>query len=188
MRNFVDVAKTDWFCNAVSFAVSRGIMSGVSATEFAPNSALSRAMLVTMLYRYAGAPDTSALQNTFADVPDSSGCWYLAPVKWAAANGIVSGYDEQTFGPGDFITREQLAAILYRFAQKNNLGVSARADLSGFADADEISGYALAPLSWCAACGIVSGVSAAQIAPQDGATRAQTAAMLMRFVQNVAEG
>jgi hypothetical protein len=186
-RTFADVAEADWYYNAVSFCVSLGIMNGVSATEFAPGTALSRAMLVTILYNYAGAPNTASLPNPFEDVPNSSGCWYLSPVKWAAANGLVSGYDGTHFGPNDPITREQLASILFRFAQKSGLDVTTRADLSRFEDAAGISVYAGPAISWCSANGIISGMSGTEIAPQAGATRAQAASMLMKYIQNAAK-
>ena len=135
-------------------------------------------MIVTVLYRMAGSPRAPA-QSPFADVPANA--WYAAPVAWAAWYGVVTGYDGRTFGPDDSITREQMAAILYRYASFRGFDVSAAASLSGFSDAGTVSGYARAPLSWAVSAGLIQGMGNGKLAPRGKATRAQAAAILQRF-------
>ena len=179
---FTDVTEGDWFYDAVRYAYETGLMDGVGDSLFAPNSETTRAQLVTILYRLAGQPAVSG-DLPFTDV--ESGTWYTDAVLWAAQNGIVNGVSETEFAPGEDITREQLAAILYRYAAYQGYDVSQRADLSGFGDASSISGYAQEALSWAHAQGLVLGFEDGSLRPQGTASRAQIAAVLMRFLAAV---
>ena len=181
---FHDVTEGDWFYDAVRYAYETGLMDGVGAGLFAPNSETTRAQLVTILYRLSGQPAPSG-DSGFSDV--ETGTWYTDAVAWAAQNGIVNGVSDTQFVPGDDITREQLAVILYRYATYQGYDVSQRADLSGFVDAGTISTYAQEALSWANAQGLVLGFEDDSLRPQGTATRAQIAAVLMRFCQTVAE-
>ncbi len=180
---FGDVDDGDWFADAVRFVYENGMMNGVSDTGFAPEAAASRGMIVTILYRLENEPDIGSGMD-FADVAE--GEWYAGAVAWAAVNGIVNGVSGTTFAPDADVTREQLAAILYRYAAYKGYGVTERADLSGFADAGDVSGYAQEALAWANAVGIVGGTSGTTLEPQGSATRAQAAAMLQRFCENIA--
>ena len=179
---FPDVAEGDWFYDAVRCAYENSLMDGVGDNLFAPNSDTTRAQLVTILYRLAGEPEPGG-DSGFADV--AAGTWYTDAVAWAAENGIVNGVSDTEFVPGDDITREQLAAILYRYAAYQGYDVSQRADLSGFGDASSISGYAQEALSWAHAQGLVLGFEDGSLRPQGTASRAQIAAVLMRFLAAV---
>ena len=179
---FPDVAEGDWFYDAVRYAYETGLMDGVGDNLFAPNSQTTRAQLVTILYRLAGEPEPGG-DSGFSDV--ETGTWYTDAVAWAAQNGIVNGVSDTEFVPGDDITREQLAVILYRYAAYQGYDVSQRADLSGFGDAESISDYAQAALSWAHAQGLVLGFEDGSLRPQGTASRAQIAAVLMRFLAAV---
>ena len=179
---FTDVMEGDWFYDAVRYAYETGLMDGVGDNLFAPNSQTTRAQLVTILYRLAGQPEPGG-DSGFSDV--ETGIWYTDAVAWAAQNGIVNGVSDTEFVPGDDITREQLAAILYRYAACQGYDVSQRADLSGFGDASSISGYAQEALSWAHAQGLVLGFEDGSLRPQGTASRAQIAAVLMRFLAAV---
>ena len=179
---FPDVTEGDWFYDAVRYAYETGLMDGVGDSLFAPNSQTTRAQLVTILYRLAGEPEPGG-DSGFADV--ETGTWYTDAVAWAAENGIVNGVSDTEFAPGDDITREQLAAILYRYAACQGYDVSQRADLSGFGDASSISDYAQEALSWAHAQGLVLGFEDGSLRPQGTASRAQIAAVLMRFLAAV---
>ena len=179
---FPDVTEGDWFYDAVRYAYENGLMDGVGDNLFAPNSETTRAQLVTILHRLAGEPEPGG-DSGFADV--ETGTWYTDAVAWAAENGIVNGVSDTEFAPGDDITREQLAAILYRYAACQGYDVSQRADLSGFGDAESISGYAQEALSWAHAQGLVLGFEDGSLRPQGTASRAQIAAVLMRFLAAV---
>ena len=179
---FPDVTEGDWFYDAVRCAYENSLMDGVGDNLFAPNSETTRAQLVTILYRLAGEPEPGG-DSGFADV--AAGTWYTDAVAWAAENGIVNGTTDTTFAPGDDITREQLAVILYRYAACQGYDVSQRADLSGFGDAESISGYAQEALSWAHAQGLVLGFEDGSLRPQGTASRAQIAAVLMRFLAAV---
>ena len=181
---FSDVTESDWFYDAVTYAYENGLMDGVGMGLFAPNSETTRAQLVTILHRLAGQPAPSG-DSGFSDV--ETGTWYTDAVAWAAQNGIVNGVSDTQFAPGDDITREQLAVILYRYATYQGYDVSQQADLSGFVDAGTISTYAQEALSWANAQGLVLGFEDDSLRPQGNASRAQIAAVLMRFCQTVAE-
>lgn len=142
---------------------------------------MTRAMLVTVLWRYAGQPKEGT--NTFTDV--KSGQWYTDAVIWAAKNGVVTGVGNNKFSPNGNVTREQLATILYRYAIANEIDVMYRADMSVFSDCDKVSSYADHAVYWAVAVGLINGADG-KLMPQGNATRAQVAAILTRFVQNVA--
>ena len=179
---FIDVDENDWFYDAVTYVYSEGMMDGVSDTQFAPNSNLTRGMVVTMLYRLEDEPRVTG-SSGFDDV--ASGAWYADAVTWAAENGIVNGVSDAEFAPNDNITREQLAAILYRYAEYNDYDVSGRDDLSEFTDRNSISGYALDAMRWAVDEGLITGITDTTIEPQGTATRAQAATMFMRFMSTV---
>lgn len=175
---FTDVKPGDWFYDCVYWAWKNGVMKGTSDTLFSPDTTTSRGMIVTILYRLAGSPEAPD-KSPFEDV--SQGAWYASPVSWAAWYGIVNGYDGKTFGPDDPITREQMAAIFYRYASFRGFDVSAYAPLTGFSDAGKVHAYAQTPLSWAVAMELVQGMGNGTLAPQGKATRAQAAAILQRF-------
>lgn len=179
---FADVPASAWYCDAVEYVYENGLMSGVSSGRFAPDDTLTRAMLVQTLYAMEGRP--AAASAGFADV--ASGDWYASAVNWAAANGVVSGVSETGFGPNNALTREQLALILYRFAQYKGYDVTGTSDLAAYADGSSVSGWAAEAMSWAVNAGLISGVGGNQIAPTGTATRAQVAQILMNFCENVA--
>ena len=180
---FIDVTDSDWFYDAVYYAYTNGLMDGVSTTQFAPNSNLTRGMVVTILYRLEDGPRVTG-SSGFSDV--ASGAWYADPVTWAAANGIVNGVSDTEFAPNTDITREQLAAILFRYAEYKGYDVSGRDSLTSYTDRGSISAYALDAMQWAVDEGLITGMTATTIDPQGTATRAQCATMLMRFIENVA--
>ena len=179
---FADVPASAWYCDAVEYVYENGLMSGVSGGRFAPDDTLTRAMLVQTLYAMEGRPASASAG--FADV--ASGDWYASAVNWAAANGVVSGVSETGFGPNNALTREQLALILYRFAQYKGYDVTGTSDLTAYADGSSVSGWAAEAMSWAVNAGLISGVGGNQIAPTGTATRAQVAQILMNFCENVA--
>ena len=176
---FTDVAEGDWFHDAVRYVYDNGLMDGVGDGQFAPNATTNRAMVVTILYRLAGEPAVSG-DVAFTDV--EPGLWYTNAVTWAAQKGIVNGISETEFAPSGDLTREQLATVLYRYAQAKGYDVSAFADLSGFPDAGDIQEYATQALSWAVAEGLLQGFEDDSLRPGGTATRAQIAAILMRFL------
>ena len=178
---FVDVPIGAYYYDAVAYASQNGLMNGVSADSFAPDATTSRGMIVTILYRLEDSP--SAAQADFADV--AAGAYYAGAVAWASANGIVTGYGDGTFGPDTAITREQLAAILYRYAQYLGLEVSQTADLTGYGDAADISEWAQQAFAWAVREGLISGMDDGALAPQGTATRAQVATILMRLCEKL---
>ncbi|MBO2526554.1 MAG: hypothetical protein CW335_00005 [Clostridiales bacterium] len=184
-RKFTDV-KNDWAHAGIDFAIERGLFNGMSTTAFCPNSPMTRAMLVTVLWRYAGEPMEG--ENGFYDVSDDK--WYADAVAWAAENGIVTGVGGGKFDPNGNVTREQLAAILFRYADSIGRDVSAGKKPSGFADRSKVSSWASDAMSWAVAEEIIGGAEKngkLYLLPQDDATRAQVAKMLMQFIRNVAE-
>ena len=183
-KNFTDVDTAQWYHEGVDYVVEKGMMNGVSSTSFAPNADTTRGMIVTILYRLEGSPAVASAAS-FSDV--AAGQYYADAVAWASANGIVTGYDSSKFGPNDKITREQLAAILYRYAGFKKYDVSKTSDLSSYTDSASISGYAADALKWANAESLINGVGDSRIAPQGSAVRAQAATILMRFCENVAK-
>lgn len=179
---FKDVKTADWFYNDVKYVYDKGIMAGTAADVFAPNATTTRAMIVTILYRLEGSPAVTGT-SAFVDVP--AGQWYTDAVNWAAANQIVKGTSATTFAPNDSITREQMAAILYRYAQYKGYDVTKKADLSGYSDNSQVSAYAKDALAWANAAKLINGVTNTTLAPQGNATRAQVSAILHRFCDGV---
>lgn len=177
---FTDVAPGAWYYDAVAYAYEHGLMHGTSATTFSPNGTTTRAQIVTILWRLVDSPAGEAPAD-FADVDPAA--WYGEAVRWAAGQGIVGGYGNGSFGPNDPVTREQLAAILYRFAQHMGYDTEGQADLSGFTDLAQGSTYAREAMAWCVDAGLLSGTSPTTLSPRGQATRAQTAAVLMRLCQ-----
>ena len=175
---FIDVAPNAWYKDAVQYAYDSGLMTGVSANEFAPEQTTTRAMIVSMLARLEGVE--SAESAGFTDVAAND--WYATAVNWAAASGITSGTGDGNFSPNTAITREQLAAILMNYAQYKGQDVSARATLDTYNDAAAISSWANDVMSWAVAEGLLTGVTNDQLQPQGNATRAQVAAILERFL------
>lgn len=178
---FNDVSANDWFASAVDYVTGKGMMNGTADNTFSPKANTTRGMVVTVLYRLENQPSTSAASFTDVD----SGAYYANAVAWANANGIVSGYGSGKFGPNDKVTREQLAAILYRYAQYKKYDVSDAKSLDGYTDAKSVSSYAVPALQWANAAGVVTGKSGSKLDPKGNATRAEVAAMLMRFCENV---
>ena len=173
VSGFQDFGQNDWFADAVKYVSENKLMNGTSTTAFSPNGNMSRGMLATVLYRMSG--ETAEADSSFGDV--SSSAYYAAAVSWASSKGIVNGTGANAFSPNASITREQLAAMLYRYAGEPSVS----ADLSAYTDTVDISPYASKAVEWCVAKGILSGKSATRLAPQDTATRAECAAMLQRF-------
>lgn len=180
---FTDVRESDWFYEDVAFAYENGLFAGTSDTTFSPNASMTRAMLVTVLYRLEGQPAVNG-RSGFSDVQYNG--YYEDAVTWAADNGIVNGTSTTTFSPNANVTREQMAAILYRYAQYKKYNTAASSGLNGFTDHASVSGYAAASLEWAVAEKLVNG-SAGKLMPTGNATRAQVAAILHRFVENVAK-
>lgn len=182
-KAFSDVKSGDWFYDAVNYAVSNNLFNGMGDNTFEPNTAMNRAMLVTVLWRYAGSPKEGA--NTFTDV--KNGMWYTDAVSWASSKSIVNGVAAGKFDPNGNVTREQLAAILYRFCNSTGIATDKRGDLSSFPDHAEVSSWAKDAFAWAVGKGLISGNKIdgkVMLDPQGNATRAQVAAILMRFIEN----
>ena len=177
---FSDVSRGQWFYDYVAWAYNTGLMEGVSAGRFAPNSTTTRAMVITIIYRLAGSPGVSGTSD-FTDVPADA--WYSDAVTWAAKRGIVEGMTATTFDPNDAVTREELAAMLYRYAKHKGYDTSAaeNTNILSYNDALSISEYAFEALQWACGEGIINGTGAGSLEPGGSATRAQLAAMLYRF-------
>lgn len=181
---FTDVSEGAWYEDAVSYVYQHGLMAGTSATTFAPDATTSRSMIATILWRIAGSPVVDYAMD-FGDVPQ--GQWYSEAVRWAASEGIVSGYGNGTFGTNDSITREQFAAMLYRFAQEQGYDVSVgeNTNILSYTDAEDVAEYAIPAMQWAVGAGIISGTGdGSTLSPQGQATRAQAAVMLMQFCEN----
>ena len=183
---FYDVSQTDWFYAPVGYAYEKGLFSGMDANHFSPGSSMNRAMLMSVLHRLAGSPQTTA-QIAFNDVPGSS--WYTQAVLWGASQGITSGTGNGNFNPDGQVTREQAVAMMYNFAVKyKDLTGGAGADLSGYADLNRLSSWARPAMAWAVEQGIVSGVangSTLTLEPQRSATRAEMATMLRAFCEKI---
>ncbi|MDR0490600.1 MAG: S-layer homology domain-containing protein [Oscillospiraceae bacterium] len=179
---FIDVAENDWFYDYVMYAYKNGLMIGTADDMFSPNNPTTRAMIVTILHRFEGLPKVEG-SSKFPDVPD--GQWYTDAVIWAAGEAIVLGFPGGDFRPNDYITREQFAAILYRYAKYKECDTSSiiDADLSGYADADQIHDYAIDPMMWVNAEGIIVGRTTTTLVPLGNATRAEAATIMMRFIE-----
>ena len=178
---FSDVKTFDWFYNDVQYVCEKGLMNGTGSNSFSPKGTTARGKIVTILYRMAGAPAVSGV-CPFKDI--AAGAYYEKPVIWAAENNIVSGYSADTFGPDGAITREQLAAILYRYAKYQDKDVTASASLDSFSDAASVSGYALDAMRWACGMKLINGANG-KLDPSGLATRAKVAAILQRYCENV---
>ena len=181
---FVDVKPGSWYYESIVYAVSNGLMNGVGDSKFEPEEGMTRAMLVTVLWRYEGSPKQRP--STFSDV--RRGQWYSEAVSWAAKNGIVTGVGDNKFEPDTQITREQIATILYRYAQKKRADTSARGSLSAFPDNGKVNGWAKTALQWCVGEGLIGGTNEngkVYLDPQGTATRAQVATILMRYIEKL---
>ena len=173
-NSFTDVRSTDWFSDAVSYVQERGLMSGTSATHFSPNEPTTRAMLVTILYRVAGQPETTG-QSSFADVLARD--YFANAVAWASENNIVTGYSRTRFGSNDPVSREQIATLLWRYAGSPSAGSA-----QNFSDRNQISDYAADAVNWARANGIVNGRPGNRFDPKANATRAEVATILRNFL------
>lgn len=185
--SFVDVSERDWFYSAVEYAVNKGLLIGVGVNTFAPNDSMTRAMLVTVLYRMEGI-DTVSGPMPFVDV--KSDAWYTSAVIWAYNEGIVNGITENTFAPNVKLTREQLVTMLYRYSSCKGYDVSSVANLARFPDNGKISSWAMDALSWASAVGLIGGTEiggVAYIDPKGNATRAQVAAIFTRYITDYLE-
>ena len=184
-KPYHDVDTGRWYHEGVDYAIAHGLMNGVGNGMFEPESSMTRAMLVTVLWRYAGSP--AGWENPFTDVPNGS--WFTQAVAWAAENGIVNGVGNHKFEPDSNITREQMAAILFRYAAMSGFDTSARGNLDQYPDRGDVSGYAVEPLSWAVAEGLIKGTDNGNgilLDPQGNATRAQVATIIMRFIRTAA--
>lgn len=175
---FSDVAPTAWYAEPVSYVTSKGLFTGTGGGKFSPDGDMNRAMLVTVLWRLAGSPQ-SAQASSFKDV--AQGSWYAQAVAWASSNGIVNGVSDDSFAPSASVTREQIAAMLYRYAQRAGADASYAGNLSGFRDAASVSSWAAQPVQWTIDKKIMNGVTSDTLAPGRNATRAQVASMIMRY-------
>ena len=184
---FVDVPDNAWYYDAVKYVNENGLMAGTSGDTFSPDATTTRGMLVTILYRLEGSPniENEIWGYPFKDVDVNA--YYATAVYWARMNGIVAGYSDELFGPNDTITREQMAAILYRYAQYKGCDTTAKADLSKFADAAQVGSWAVDAIRWANAEGMINGTSDTTLSPKGSATRAQAAAILTRFCQKIAK-
>ncbi len=176
---FTDLDLHSWSHDGIHYCAENGLMIGVTTTTFVPFGDFTRGMLVTILYRHAGSPAVGS--NVFTDVPE--GAWYTDAIAWAAEKGIVYGYGDGTFGPNDAITREQMAAILYRYAMIVDKNVADLSNLDGYTDADSTSEYAVAALQWCVGNGIIKGYPDSTIKPSNVTSREEAATLIMRFCE-----
>ena len=174
LSKYMDLKSGTWYSKSVAFMLEKGYMNGVSDKEFSPNGTLTRAQLVTILHRISGLP-SGGYQTSFGDV--SSGQWYTSAVEWAVANGIIQGYEDNSFRPNQAVTREQIALILYRSSGKPYSDSS----LSAFSDADKISAFALDAMRWAVEQGLIQG-SNGRLNPLSSATRAEIATILTRYI------
>lgn len=179
---FTDVPADTWYTEAVKYVTENGLMLGVGDGKFAPDMVTSRAMVVTVLYRIEGEPDAGDGEE-FTDVAADQ--WYADAVAWASANGIVGGYGNGKFGPADAMTREQLAAVMYRYAEYKGFVSEVSGDLSGYTDADQISSWALDAMKWATGTELITGTSETTLSPSGSSTRSQLAVILMRYCENI---
>lgn len=181
ISSFRDVKTSDWFYEAVQFVQDHDLMSGVGNGKFAPGDTTTRGMLVTVLYNLEGKPEVG--DPVFIDVPADE--WYAAPVAWANANGIVSGYGNGQFGPNDPLTRQQMVTILYQYAQYKQYDLTAVGSFSAFFDCRKASAYARTPFQWAIGKGLISGVGNYQLDPLGNADRSQIASVMKSFYEKV---
>ena len=177
---FKDTENSDWWHDGIHYSVENEIMNGMSKHKFQPQGTTTRAQIVTMLWRLEGSPVVNYAMK-FKDLKDD---WYMEAVRWAASTGVVDGYNEFTFGPSDAITREQFAAIMYRYANMKDLGFGPKAYTSftlPFKDVTSVSKWAKESLNWCYVMGLITGKPGEIVDPQGFATRAEAATMMYRF-------
>ena len=174
-----------WAYDAIAYAYYHGLFKGTSETTFEPQTTMSRAMLVTVLHRMEGEPKPASETSVFEDVPE--GTWYTEGVTWAAEMGIVEGYGDGKFGPTDDVTREQMAAILYRYSVWKGYDVSKASDLAAYEDKDEVHDWAMTAMRWANAEGLIIGRTETTLVPRGNATRAEVATILMRYLESVAK-
>ena len=179
---YIDVNPGDWYYNSVAYLFNKNIMAGLSDTVFGRDFAITRGQFATLLYRLSGSPAVTT-QHSFTDIPANA--YYEKAVGWANGVGVVSGFTPVTFGPENYITREQMAVMMYRYANHLGYDTTKRADISGFVDASEVSAYALDGISWAVAEGLISGMTPTTLAPQNTAYRVECAAIFERFMKNI---
>lgn len=179
---FTDIKSSLWHYDYVKFAFENNLMNGISHSQFSPNSTLSRAMVATVLHRMSGSPDAS-YSPVFTDVADD--LWYSKSIMWAYESGVVTGYGNELFGPNDVITREQLAAMMYRYEELNGGDMASRSELSSFTDSASVSSWAKTAMEWSVSTGLISGVTASTLVPSGTATRAQCATILTRYMSRI---
>ena len=182
---FEDVESTSWFYEDVAYVNENGLMTGTGQTTFSPFGAMSRGMLITVLYRIAGEPEVTAA-CPFRDV--KPGSYYEQPIIWASASGVVNGVSETEYAPDQSATREQIVTILHRFARYSGFAVDSSAELTAFRDSDRVSSYAVDAMKWAISLGIISGTDEKKLEPQGTAQRAQVAAIIHRYAVNVLNG
>ncbi len=184
VENYTDTDVNAWYHDAVHYCTENGLMNGTSAGTFSPKNETTRGMAATILNRMDGETKSSAA-NRFRDV--QSGKYYADAVAWADENGIVTGYDSNTFGPDDPVTREQFAALLYRYTKYRKVDTSAAesTDISAYKDAGSVSSYAKTAMKWACGAGIVNGRSASQLAPKAKITRAEISQMLLNYISKM---
>ena len=177
---FSDVPSGAWYAGAVKYVTEKGLFNGTGEGTFSPAADMTRAMMVTVLWRLEDKPPAAA-ENRFSDV--RSGAWYTDAVRWAAAQGIVTGYDTETFGTDDSITREQMAVMFYRYAKYAGIETTASKSLSGFTDGSSTSSWALEAMRWAVTVGLFKGDDTGTLRPQDNASRAEVATLFQRMVE-----
>ena len=183
-RDFIDLDSSQWYHKYTDYVIERGLMNGMSQEKFVPNGILTRGQLVTILHRLAGSP-TPTGASPFTDVKE--GRYYTEAVSWAAEQGLAQGVTETRFVPEAPATREQLVTFLYRYAAMHGVDTAAGGSLSNFPDASSVSEYAQQPMLWAVQTGLLQGMDG-RLAPKASATRAQTAAFLTRFCENILKG
>lgn len=181
---FKDVKTSDWFYDAVQYVYEHELMSGTGDDNFSPNEVTTRGMMVTILYKMDGKPETGI--SSFTDVPANA--WYAAPVAWASENGIVSGYGNGEFGPNDPISREQMVTILYQYAQYKQYDLTLQGSVSAFSDGDQASRYAITPLRWAIGKGVISGIGNNLLDPTGNTERSHVATVMKSFCEKVING
>ena len=180
---YSDLDANEWYADGVRYVLEHGIMSGYGDGKFGPNDTTSRAMIAQILYNMEGKPAYSGMSD-FTDV--NANDWYAAAIRWASAEGIVGGYGNGKFGPNDELTREQLVTILYRYAKYKGVNVSAQASLAAYNDAASVSDWATEAMQWAVGSRLISGKTTTTLNPQDKATRAEIATIIMRYCENIA--
>ncbi len=183
-ERFIDVKPDDWFYDAVNAAADQGIVNGMTDNTYEPQRPLTRAMFAAMLHRYDGS-EASQYEYTFEDVPSDE--WYTEDIRWATEHGIITGYDDSTFGPDDTITREQAVAMMYRYTGYKGIDTSAAGEeaIAGYSDNDTISGYAREPFAWACGAGVINGREDNILAPLDSITRAEIAQIFVNYMNNI---